>query len=157
MDDSPLARLPRELRNQIYHAVLVRETPVRVDSPLNSPRLRHENHPVSLAALLQTCRQVRSEAAAMFYGLNTFVVVDGFYEERDLHLFAWLGTLGDDTKALLRHVRLEPRSATRELGWGATSLIFIVLTWMWWSWLCGNGCVRTLVERLGQETRMSRK
>ena len=55
-DSCPLLELPAEIRNMIYTHVLIDDDIVFFD----------ENES-SQPALLQTCRQVREEAAAIFY------------------------------------------------------------------------------------------
>ena len=63
MDHSPLGRLSAELRNKISQLVLVHDQPLNLaDAPQNN-------------SLTKTCRQMRHEISAMFWGSNDF-----FYE-----------------------------------------------------------------------------
>lgn len=113
MDDSPLGQLPAEIRNKIYHLVLVHDTPVNIckRSGNSSTRTRNRNRHVSLAAFLQTCRQVRNEAAAIFYKLNTILFVDDYLGLTTYRrLAAWLFVLGPDVEGLVRRIRLGPPS-----------------------------------------------
>ncbi|KAF2127148.1 hypothetical protein P153DRAFT_398514 [Dothidotthia symphoricarpi CBS 119687] len=61
--NSPLLRLPAELRNKIYHFVF-RDTTVRL-------RLRYEIGP-SARCVLQVCGQTRQEALSIFYDYAIF-------------------------------------------------------------------------------------
>ena len=84
MNASSLARLPAELRCQIYELVLLQEQHVIIS-------LHHERPPTSCEAtarmfnafdirtsrryplvLAQTCRQLRREAMDTFFAVNTF-------------------------------------------------------------------------------------
>lgn len=58
-----LLDLPAELRNDIYRLAMVTDT--RIELVDNSIRQKH-------TTLLQTCRQIRAEATAMFYAENRF-------------------------------------------------------------------------------------
>lgn len=66
MDSSPLAKLPAELRNNIYRLVLVDESSLKVDG----------KSVVERSALLRACVQIRDEAQSIFYE-NTFHVTCG--------------------------------------------------------------------------------
>lgn len=60
-----LLSLPGEIRNQIYHMLLIVPAP-RINRPLGGgPKL----HP----ALLSVCRQIYLEAVHVLYGKNTFI------------------------------------------------------------------------------------
>jgi hypothetical protein len=61
---SPLMTLCSELRNKIYHLVLVTEDPIDLSNKAT----------VAQKALLNTCTTIRIEASAMFWGANKFVV-----------------------------------------------------------------------------------
>ncbi|EME79161.1 uncharacterized protein MYCFIDRAFT_79718 [Pseudocercospora fijiensis CIRAD86] len=70
MDSSPLAKLSAELRNEIYELALSFEDTITVTGTSASSDLECSiGHPT---ALIQTCRQIRSEATRMFYANNTF-------------------------------------------------------------------------------------
>ena len=60
MDNSPLAKLPAELRNEIARLALEQE------SPLDLGLIRRDN------GLTQTCKQLRGETRPMFWALNRF-------------------------------------------------------------------------------------
>jgi len=62
---SPILKLPPELRNAIYRCVLISDTPIDVSE-------RNEN--LTPCYLLATCRQIRAEASKMYYSENTFSV-----------------------------------------------------------------------------------
>lgn len=52
--------LPPELRNQIYHHILIKAEPIDVTADFKQP------------ALINTCRQIRSETIEMWYRGNRF-------------------------------------------------------------------------------------
>lgn len=108
MDDSPLSSLPPELRNQIYRDVLVQDRPIKIDDEFYTPRMRVLGHHGSLA-LLKTCRQVFSEASAVFYPLNTFVSLAYRYETANYKLANLLRALRQETQGLLRCVGIGNR------------------------------------------------
>lgn len=76
--DSPLLRLPAELRNKIY------------EFALSGHRIGSRRQLREVASLRYTCRQIRSETAFMEFPLNTFEVLVGgdlFTEENiECHL-----------------------------------------------------------------------
>ena len=60
MNQSPLHRLPSELRLQIYNTALRHEKPIALSRACGTP------------ALAQTCRQIRDETLLTYYSVNTF-------------------------------------------------------------------------------------
>ncbi|KAF7195302.1 hypothetical protein HII31_03508 [Pseudocercospora fuligena] len=81
MDSSPLGKLSAELRNEIYGLALSFEDTIHIrytsDIPLESKErfksdIRLESTEPRATAFLQTCRQIHSEATAMFYANNAF-------------------------------------------------------------------------------------
>lgn len=112
MEGSPLGGLPAELRNTIFYAALVQEgpIPIRRRSDNRSTRTRHHRRHVPLAALLQTCQQIKSEATAMFYTLDTFLVAKECHDDTNRRLKAWLKALRPKSKKLLFRIRLGPVS-----------------------------------------------
>lgn len=110
MDDSPLLRLPPELRNWIYELVVVEKDAIRIENTsvrALPPGLTH------------TCRQLRVEASPIHYGQNIFVIHPwmGFRMaylpgEEDTDFFqrflkAWLVSIGSDNRLLLHRVYLD--------------------------------------------------
>ncbi|KAK4550303.1 hypothetical protein LTR36_003270 [Oleoguttula mirabilis] len=74
MDNSPLAKLPAELRNTIYEFAFYREAPIRIEMHGTPPTLRRcpnsadpDKH---LLALPATCNEVRHESLLVFYASN---------------------------------------------------------------------------------------
>jgi hypothetical protein len=59
---TPLLELPPELRNEIYHLVLHRSRRIVISGS------------VPEVPLILTCKQIRSEARPIFYGINKFSV-----------------------------------------------------------------------------------
>jgi hypothetical protein len=98
--------LPAELRNRIYHLVLViAPYTIKVTRGRNSPfqkalrQIRPQDATQARAtprpALLQTCRQIRREASGIYNTQNTFVVGE-WREERSHyadHIRRWLQPL----------------------------------------------------------------
>lgn len=87
-----LLRLPAELRNQIYTYVLPNWSEYRVGSSNQNDILR--------PSILSTSRQIRKEAASIFYGRAHFVFLPTgpiVYYGR-----AWLRALPTDVFALIR-------------------------------------------------------
>lgn len=107
MDVSPLARLPSELRNNIYEFVFYQRRTVIVNIRDGhaqwQPPLR-ETQPLALAG---TCKQLRSESLPVFYGINTFEIFPGIAQrhccnmttEADLSFIDhWTSALGPAAK-----------------------------------------------------------
>jgi len=86
MDNSPLARLPSELRNRVYELALT----VQMDYPIY---LRDIDLHIGLT---RTCRQARNESRPMFYAFNRFEIslVD---QQRATKLCRFLRLLSADT------------------------------------------------------------
>lgn len=113
MDSSLLSTLPAELRNAIYEMAVLEEDAIDVNiKPVSSrsPNSDSGHWPSwKPPALLQTCRQVRSEAAPIFYGNNTFAVSRWRFM-RDasglLILIKWLSLIGAESRALLRDIHI---------------------------------------------------
>lgn len=67
--DSPLFRLPGELRNKIYEYALTNDQPVLVNS-----------EGFEVPTLLSTCHAIRSEAMSLFYLHNTFDILFEYFD-----------------------------------------------------------------------------
>lgn len=79
---SPLFKLPAELRNTVYRLVLTGEGPLTVK----------KDEIGNLMALLRTCKQTREEASSIFYSENRFIFpLDGRSIDAGLE---WLKGLG---------------------------------------------------------------
>lgn len=78
MDESPLAKLPPELRNRIYELALRQENPVRLHWTIwPEEKVHHMDATRStptILALTKTCRQIRQESNKLFYAVNRFIV-----------------------------------------------------------------------------------
>lgn len=99
MENSPLARLPAELRTSIYETALVQEKPISL-----SKRPISKSEIPSFAALLQTCRQIRTEATAVFYSSKSFLIRTGCGFATNRCLGPWLDTMELRTRGLLRRI-----------------------------------------------------
>lgn len=107
MENSPLAKLPQELRNRIYENVLVSDSPIRIAS-ISPSELPSVWKP---PGLLQTCRQVAAEATAIFYGRNTFWERNSSSSlGSDLLLRKWLRKLPAEKRSFIRRLCLDVRS-----------------------------------------------
>jgi len=80
---SPLLSLPPELRNSIYRLVFKSEGEYIEIEP--SHIHKHDG-------ILQTCRQIREEGAAIFYAENTFISRFGVGSSN--FVLAWLSAIG---------------------------------------------------------------
>lgn len=78
--EASLLGMPAEIRNRIYHEVLVEEEDVEFYSVLPNPRQRWDDD-VDLhfeaqnavePGLLRCCKQIRREARSIFFEMDTF-------------------------------------------------------------------------------------
>lgn len=71
MDNSPLGRLPAELRNHIWELALYQRDGnfIELTSMKFTRLFRSTRHPLGL---LRACRATYIECRAMFYAINTF-------------------------------------------------------------------------------------
>lgn len=107
---SPLLRLPGEIRNQIYENLVVFSQPVHIyrnDEADQQPP--GPNLDVQLLSLFLTCRQVHAEASAIFYSQNTFILPPNSsiapHQIQANFLFRWfLDRIGPRNAAALRHL-----------------------------------------------------
>ncbi|KAI7496518.1 hypothetical protein KC357_g337 [Hortaea werneckii] len=80
MDASPLAKLPAELRNNIYHEVLLQQDTIKLTfkpakNAIESRLLLNDSGcPRHLLALASTCKPLRSEAHDLFFAINSFEI-----------------------------------------------------------------------------------
>ncbi|KAK3617448.1 hypothetical protein LTR56_025275 [Elasticomyces elasticus] len=78
MDDSPLAKLPAEIRNNIIAMVLILDCVVSVMVSAKSPGVTIgstvRSAVQSAYACIGTCKQLREECGPVFYASNTFVI-----------------------------------------------------------------------------------
>lgn len=102
MDESPLSRLPPELRNTIYEYALSNAEPIVI----NQLECRLWRPP----ALLRCCSKLQNEASGLYYGSNIFRV-DWRFEcgkhDSDETLAEWLEVLSSSPRALVRKVYLD--------------------------------------------------
>lgn len=109
--------LPKDIRLQVYDSALLIDMDENLCINHGPPQMRRK---LSKAPLLQTCRQIRLEGAAIFYGMNRFPLecnesFDREYAEHPRHNFtsitlSWLSMLTDtDPEAIrqFRHITLK--------------------------------------------------
>ncbi|KAK4623073.1 uncharacterized protein CLAFUR5_06851 [Fulvia fulva] len=73
MDQSPLNKLPAELRNRIYELVLPRPGPCQIRKTIYRKSIYGEQE-AEQPAMTRTCRQIRHESLTMFYASRDFCV-----------------------------------------------------------------------------------
>ncbi|KAI4920603.1 hypothetical protein J4E85_009370 [Alternaria conjuncta] len=73
--NSPLLRLPAELRNLIYHYALGNSTVILA---AHHDRLCTYQHDTPAFPLLAVCTQIHAEAALFLYSLNTFDIASDY-------------------------------------------------------------------------------
>lgn len=108
MDNSPLARLPAELRNDIYELALRQEEPVIIDGCDKHAAVI----PPRAMGITQTRKDIRAETAGVFYALNTFTV------RHPTSSFAgFLDSIGQSSTKAMRSIVLDGGVACYET-WG---------------------------------------
>lgn len=111
---SPFLKLPPELRNRIYEAVLTDPYAISaVHWDFEIPRSTTPEQP----PLTRTCRAIRAEALPIFYSSNTFMI--GVKRECDAaYLRVWLKAIGPQNRDAVHEV------IVRETDWrGCVELI----------------------------------
>lgn len=105
MDNSPLSRLPAELRNYIYELVL-KEYRVKVYLKVCHMETRIWQPP----ALLRCSQQIRAEASPIYYTGNTFVITNQYRcsgTRAEDTLASWLRALNAPSRSLIRKIHLD--------------------------------------------------
>lgn len=107
MNNSPLATLPAEIRNQIYYLALKRDRLYVINliglQHLERDKGSAEEHPLGLA---QTCKAMKVECGPVFYAENKFVFKG--YEEDSLMVFRrFKSGIGARNLAALRSVEID--------------------------------------------------
>ena len=110
MDNSPLLKLPPELRVRIYELCLQKATPFIIEA---MPKRRKKNNPPPIKPypfpLVATCRQIRREAEGLIYALNTFRIgcSGDFILSTRIILLWFLSVIGEHNSRALRTIYLE--------------------------------------------------
>lgn len=78
-ENSPVAKLPPQLRNSIFGLLLLAPKAVSIDmssKPEGLPQLPASDNIQArdALALMVTCKQIRNESAATFYDANEFII-----------------------------------------------------------------------------------
>ncbi|GIZ43786.1 hypothetical protein CKM354_000700000 [Cercospora kikuchii] len=79
MNRCRLLELPGELRNNIYEIALLQDEPIQID--LTRPSTS-QTASSSIFSLLQTCKQIRSEARDLIYD-NTFEFITAIHQSQE--------------------------------------------------------------------------
>jgi len=78
MDASPLARLPAELRVEIYELVLELRRPITLSAGREGKLYRNTDDDteeyIHILGVTETCKAICSEAAKIFYAVNSFTI-----------------------------------------------------------------------------------
>jgi len=104
MENSPLARLPGELRTQIYELVLALSHPIEITVHHESSTAQASGAPL---ALTSTCRTIREQTLKLFYSTNNFILRtkclyllhrghDDYNNAWISPLFEWIHSIGSD-------------------------------------------------------------
>ncbi|KAF7195273.1 hypothetical protein HII31_03479 [Pseudocercospora fuligena] len=111
MESSPFGKLSAELRNEIYELALTFEdTLIVTETSASNGLYCSVAHPT---ALLQTSRQIRSEATKMFYANNSFHITDSdtSHEKEVTRSFSILqrffNTIGLHNSNAIKHLSLD--------------------------------------------------
>ncbi|KAK5115630.1 hypothetical protein LTR85_009801 [Meristemomyces frigidus] len=94
-DQSPLLRLPPELRNRIYH-LFFKDHEVQLARYSDRPSLGCGH---AAPGILLACHQTYDECIGIFYSASTFLAAD----KRDI--LAWLTLAPPKYMGLVRHIR----------------------------------------------------
>jgi hypothetical protein len=133
MDNSPLGKLPGELRNNIYELVALKpNTAMRLCISANAAHAHTDDSDLAQTALAlaATCEEIRVEVLPLFYGANTFtftlpgLLIKGTKTRltRDLitvsRILRWFQDMGERSASLLRTVvvDLDRWSLWHEIG-----------------------------------------
>ena len=129
MEGSTFGRLPPELRNRIYHFVLVQDGLVTIHFD-SKATLVDTTGDTNLLALTQTCQSIRQESRGILYGRNHFRFVlgrrpditddgDRFRGEQIRaadQLERWAREMGEQTLRQMRTIHLMIRPPTNWEG-----------------------------------------
>ena len=75
--NSPLLKLPAELRNKVYRSILIADDEININMRDIQAYTR----------ILNVCTQIRTEASEIFYGENTFRITDAERQQPDTASF----------------------------------------------------------------------
>ena len=117
MDDSPLSKLPGEVRNEIYQLALRHTSPIIICKNENEVMAVNSTPAMALTAV---CRQMRKETLKIFYAVNSFTIqteyfnscYDSMIEDGDdfdppdvlSSITAWLAHIGIENKNQIPHL-----------------------------------------------------
>ncbi|KAK3719148.1 hypothetical protein LTR37_004712 [Vermiconidia calcicola] len=123
MDNSPLAKLPAELRNRIYLLALRNEQPIIVvvrsgGRPQEAYRRLYELR--TPQALTLTCKQIRNESINMFYSANAFDIRTST-KQAALCLTRFCSMIRETDMKALRSITLS--ALTFKAGWNTEDFL----------------------------------
>lgn len=113
MDDSPLSKLPPELRVMVYEFALLEEDTIFIYWPKGPVRYNGPVHDWTMPGILQVCRQIRTEAGPVYFGGNTFNCDTTChqrgkaYSPHNMLVSEWLEVMGEIQRKMLRRIRVD--------------------------------------------------
>lgn len=124
MDNSPLGRLPPEIREAIYTYTLHFADGISINIGGEGPQLRSPKPSEYPQALTQTCKKIRAESLEIFYAQNVLRIRPYPGDPRDSDILeAWLTSIGQKNRRAIQRIDMElglwspgytrPSSATR--------------------------------------------
>ena len=120
MDASPLRKLPREFRDEVYRLALYQPESIEVFPPnesyLANPSGRRPKHPPwhrRVPNLTTVCKEIRAESLSIFYMINTFRftvdplrIYNGYGERESDMTEGWIKNIGPAACMSLRNVEI---------------------------------------------------
>lgn len=102
MDNSPLSKLPAEIRNQIYDLAL-RNNNCKITRQARLFCSSQNQHPLTLA---QTCRVVRQETRLTFFAANCFTIDDWLIDRGIDRFYDFIKKIGGECEHSIRPVKI---------------------------------------------------
>ncbi|SMY24073.1 unnamed protein product [Zymoseptoria tritici ST99CH_1A5] len=88
MENSPLERLPQEIRDEIWEYALTQPKPIIITANTSTKALKKDwrSHAPKPVSLLHTCKKINNETRLLFYRLNVFTIqLDGTHSKNSSH------------------------------------------------------------------------
>jgi hypothetical protein len=120
MEESPLYKLPGELRNRIYELALFQPGGITVFVSALRPHLFKPTDTSNILALTEICKDIRHESSPIVYETNKFSLISKYLGEQysgdirtarntqwETGLCVWLHQLGKRNVNALSHVEID--------------------------------------------------
>jgi hypothetical protein len=111
MDQSPLSKLPRELRDLIYDASLKLEHPIRVT--VNDQRQIDFRVNEDTLGIMNTCKQMESEALECLLANHTIIVQEQTPSKVKSVVRSLFDSIGDRAMAAMRSLSIRMMKRNR--------------------------------------------